>query len=161
MCIKTTTTATIFKLTLGMSLIGLHYFTSFSMVGYDWIAAMVDNADDISINERPDEFFQELNAFRKDNWSDCKGVKSRLDSGGGVTASVCEASSSLHNMSSSSVVPVREKENVPLCCTGKKLNLNVCRYLSTHFIRKKVKPLRCYVDGEPVETMRVVNQRCN
>ena len=78
------------------------------MVGYDWIAAMVDN--DVSINDRPDEFFQDLDAFRKENWNECKSIKSRVASDG----SVCETS----NVQLSPTIKHQEKENFPLCCTG-------------------------------------------
>ena len=77
-----------------------------TMMGYDWISAMVDN--DSSINDKPDNFFEELKEFRKSNWNECKSIKT-VDTNTGM----CETSVQIQP-----TFKHTEKENYPLCCTG-------------------------------------------
>ena len=43
-----------------------------SLLGYDWIAGLLDNTSYLS--ERPDDFFDELKEFRRVNKEDCFGT---------------------------------------------------------------------------------------
>lgn len=43
-----------------------------SLLGYDWIAGLLDNTSYLS--ERPDDFFDDLKEFRRVNKEDCFGT---------------------------------------------------------------------------------------
>ena len=43
-----------------------------SLLGYDWIAGMLDNTTYLS--ERPDDYFDDLKEFRRVNKEDCFGT---------------------------------------------------------------------------------------
>ena len=43
-----------------------------SLLGYDWIAGMLDNTSYLS--ERPDGYFDDLKEFRRVNKKDCFGA---------------------------------------------------------------------------------------
>lgn len=42
-----------------------------SLLGYDWIAGILDNESYLS--EKPDDFFDEIKEFRRVNKKDCYG----------------------------------------------------------------------------------------
>jgi len=77
-----------------------------TLMGYDWIAGMLDN--ETSINDRSDNFFNEMREFRKDNWNDCKGIK----------CSDSNTSTNEINFPLSPPLKHTNEEIYPLCCKG-------------------------------------------
>lgn len=76
-----------------------------SMMGYDWIAGCLDN--DSYINEQSDQFFQDIEEFRRLNRDECKTAVKDIDISPKDTAKLITVSSQ------------SQKENYPLCCNGK------------------------------------------
>lgn len=86
------------------------YAVDTSMMGYDWIAHMVDNES--VLHDQSDDYFEQIENFRKDNWEQCIVTQNDQNN-------YKDQKTEMRKLKAENMVLKEDKKNrLPLCCTG-------------------------------------------